>query len=320
MRELLTADLHLSDHPRDEYRFRFVEQRLPKLLKHYAVDTLYILGDLTEQKDYHSARLVNRIMDALVAAAEHAEVVWLRGNHDYSADMDNPFFGFIGYVPNLHYIGQPTRRGADLLLPHTRDPQTEWRGLDLAGVQMILAHATFAGAIGANGMPLPGIDPPSATIRIISGDVHTPQTHANITYVGSPYSIDFGDDFAPRLLLREADGITSLKLKGPQKRVLTIDKRGLEGTANPGDIVRIKYRLERADYDRWAELREDTRGRAQSLGYIVESVLPLVDAAEIIASAHRNSRGPQSDAETLTEYCQKYQVDERTAKQGQELL
>jgi calcineurin-like phosphoesterase family protein len=224
MRELITADLHLSDNPRDEYRFRFVEQRLPKLLKHYAVDTLYILGDLTEQKDYHSARLVNRIMDALVAAAEHAEVVWLRGNHDYSADMDNPFFGFVGYVPNLHYIGQPTRRGTDLLLPHTRDPQSAWRGLDLAGVQMILAHATFAGAIGANGMPLPGIDPPSPTIRIISGDVHTPQTHANITYVGSPYSIDFSDEFQPRVLLREAGNkITSLRIKGPQKRVLTAE-------------------------------------------------------------------------------------------------
>jgi hypothetical protein len=94
----------------------------------------------------------------------------------------------------------------------------------------------------------------------------------------------------------------------------------LFGEAYPGDIVRIKVKLQRADFDRWTEIREQARTMAQSLGYIVESVLPLVDAADIIASAHRNSRGPQSDAETLTEYCQKYQVDEPTAKQGQELL
>jgi predicted phosphodiesterase len=322
MRDLISADLHLSDNPRDEYRFNFVEQRLPKLLKQYDVDTLYILGDLTEQKDYHSARLVNRIMDALVGAAEHAHVVWLRGNHDYTADMDNPFFGFIGYVPNLHYIGEPTQRGSNLLLPHTRDPKHDWHGLDLTGVNLILAHATFAGAVGANGMPLPGIVPPSPIVRIISGDVHTPQTHANVTYVGSPYSIDFGDEFQPRLLLHEGAAFTSIRLKGPQKRVLTASKDSVNGNANPGDVVRIKYRLERADFDRWSELAAAARACAQSLGFIVESVVPLIDAAEVIASAHGHGsgRGPQTDEQTLQEYCDKYQVPEDTAKQGQELL
>ena len=237
MTDLLTADWHLSDNPRDAYRFEFLEQRLPKLIRHYQISRLYLLGDLTEAKNHHSSQLVNRIIDGLLHIQDQgAEVFLLRGNHDSDADTDNPFFGFAGYFNDFHYIHQPTHFDGDLLLPHSRDPARDWRDLDLAGVTMILAHATFTGAVGSNRAPLAGVAPPSSTIPIVSGDVHVPQKIGNVTYVGAPFSIDFGDDYQPRVLLRAGSKLTTVNLKGSQKRIIR-NWPDDHHNAQPGDRI-----------------------------------------------------------------------------------
>jgi hypothetical protein len=319
MRDLITADWHLSDNPRDAYRFSFLEQRLPKLIRHYNVTRLYLLGDLTEAKDHHGSHLVNRIIDGLVRLSDRSTVriMLLCGNHDYETDMEHPFFGFTGYIDGLHYIHQPTRDGTDLLLPHTRDPATAWDKLDLRDVKMILAHATFSGAVGSNRVPLAGTPPPSTSIPIVSGDVHVPQRVGNVTYVGAPYSVDFGDGYQPRVLLRHDGKLTTIKLKGPQKRI--IDWPNREHAAQPGDIVRIQVKLKRADYDRWAELREQARTWGVDAGLVVESVVPVITPAHG-TPVERALRGPQSDQQTLKNYCDKFQIDKPTAQQGEELL
>jgi hypothetical protein len=323
--DILTSDLHLSDNPRNEYRFQFFEQRLPKIMKQYGGEDarLLLLGDLTDQKDYHSARLVNRIMDGLTALAQIGPVVWLRGNHDYDKDAQNPFFAFSRYARNISFINTPTEQDGELYLPHSRNPEIDWRGWQQAcgDVKIIFAHQTFTGAKGNNGMPLGGVEPPSKTIPVVSGDVHGPQKIGNITYVGAPYTVHFGDEYEPRLLIRRGLTLISLKLKGPQKRVLEVDAEGLgRGDIGLGDIVRIKVTLARADYDRWASIRDGIRNKVEAeLRCVVESVVPMVEVGDI-GTFERRRRGPQSDAQTLSEYCKKYQVDEATRKQGEELL
>ena len=60
MTALVTADLHLSEKPRDGYRFAAME-RIAELIEKHKPSTLLLLGDLTESKDYHPALLVNDV-------------------------------------------------------------------------------------------------------------------------------------------------------------------------------------------------------------------------------------------------------------------
>ena len=57
---LVIGDLHLTDQPKDAYRFgifKWIKKQIEKHQPEYTV----ILGDLTDKKDKHSAGLVNRI-------------------------------------------------------------------------------------------------------------------------------------------------------------------------------------------------------------------------------------------------------------------
>ena len=92
-RLLLTSDWHFSDNPRDAYRFGAVE-RIRQIGVEHDVDHFYILGDLTDFPDHHSAAFTNQVVDTLSKFAEHCHVTIIRGNHDAS-DPAIPFFRFI---------------------------------------------------------------------------------------------------------------------------------------------------------------------------------------------------------------------------------
>src|SRR4029077_476814 len=51
---LITADIHLSDQPRDAYRFTGMAT-IRRIAEENKVGAIFILGDLTEQKDFHSS-------------------------------------------------------------------------------------------------------------------------------------------------------------------------------------------------------------------------------------------------------------------------
>src|SRR6266567_2832077 len=106
MTTLVTADLHLSSNPRDAYRHERMWE-IRKILKKYEVDRLLILGDLTEQKDHHSAELVNEVVNHMILFSECCPVTILRGNHDY-VSSECPFFVFLKHIKRIQWINNPT--------------------------------------------------------------------------------------------------------------------------------------------------------------------------------------------------------------------
>src|SRR5882724_7118261 len=100
MKWLLTSDLHLSDKPRDAYRFGLFPW-LAKQQKAHNVDAIFILGDLTENKDRHSAKLVNQTIESLLTL--RPPVYILRGNHD-GIDPGSPFFKFVNSIEGIKLI------------------------------------------------------------------------------------------------------------------------------------------------------------------------------------------------------------------------
>jgi len=289
MTVLVTADLHMSDNTRDSYRFIFMDWLVATVRKRKDITLVIILGDLTDDKDRHSAFLTNKIADYIRLIADECDVIVLKGNHDYLIE-DSPFFQFLGHIQNVKWINKPTRIEADIgkcmFLPHTKDYEKEWETSITKRDAWIFAHQTFEGAnIGTRrleGIPL-SIFPKD--VRIISGDIHVPQTIGPLTYVGAPYHVDFGDNYDSRVLLIDGDKITSLPYTGPQKRLIeltslsesNIAKQVEKSGARKGDLVKFRINLKTDEYDNWASTKDGIKLWAEKRGYAVETIQPVVD-------------------------------------------
>ncbi len=328
MSVMITSDLSLTDNPRDEYRWLFLEHTLPSLLRTEGAQALYVLGDITEEKDNHGAWLVNRVSDAFYKLAQLVKaIIILRGNHDY-AGSGFPFFTFLDMLPNVQFISEPVGFGdGHLFLPHTTNYRRDWEVWkdEFRRYPLVFAHNTFEGAM-ANGILLPGI-PPSyfpPSCKIIAGDVHTPQVHGKVTYVGAPYTVDFGDDYDPRVLvMHEQFRFEPIAVPGPQKRLVILDRNGLPETkrgCNKGDILKIRVALAKQDYAQWSEIRDKVRKMATDQGFQVYAVEPIVQKADRSDAVRKRRGNTETDEELLRRYASIHKIDPKTLKVGMELL
>src|SRR5258706_13941052 len=100
MSYLLVGDTHFSDRPKDAYRFgifRWIHEQQKK----YQPAATFILGDVCDRKDNHSAALVNQITNELNRLEK--PIFILKGNHDYT-DPENPFFGFLSFMKGITFV------------------------------------------------------------------------------------------------------------------------------------------------------------------------------------------------------------------------
>src|ERR1700756_2997969 len=177
---LITSDLHFTANPRDEYRWALWPW-LRKTCEKEGAHTLLILGDLTDAKDHHSAKLVNRIMREIEATRNCVErLIILQGNHDYEA-TGHPFFAFLSALPGVTFASRPLDTSSEgeaaLFLPHTKTPLKDWSGFDWSMYHYVFMHQTVDGSIASNGQRMAGDAFPDmqSAGKIYSGDIHVPQ-------------------------------------------------------------------------------------------------------------------------------------------------
>lgn len=266
---IVTADVHQTDLPRDAHRWRLFEFLIEQADKYKA--DIAILGDLTDAKDRHSARLTNDMALAFEAMAINHQVYAIPGNHD-GIDITNPFFAFVSMIPDVHFQMIPEAIqlsiGNCLFLPHSKQPEKDWAELDFSKPDWIFCHQTFQGAVGENGFILPGLDPSifgKTKAKVISGDIHSPQIVSkkpHIEYVGAPYRTRFGDAYEPRCLLIRDDGsLKDLHFKTTNKHLIEIgsDIKALSevlAKAPDGDQIKVRVRLPRSAYPEWPAIRK----------------------------------------------------------------
>lgn len=332
MSALISADLHLSDNPRDAYRHKFLTTTFLGLVKKHKVDLVIIGGDLTESKDNHSAQLVNSIVDFIYQLSALSEVVILRGNHDY-LNPDFPFYRFLRRIEGVSWINQPYECkesiGNCLYLPHTNNYERDWKRFDFSEYDWIFSHNTFAGAVGDNGFTLEGIPIEifPANAKVISGDIHKPQTLGPVTYVGAPTTIDFGDDYDPRVLLIEQGRLKSIPCEGPQKRVINL-KAGIGEdwkpvflkSAKAGDIVRVKVKINAKTMDKWAEIKSEIRQWCERYKLILHDCKPEVDLTQTRMTGQKVAQPLRSDEQIMKDYSQLRQVHPSYLDTGLELM
>jgi hypothetical protein len=330
MLTLVTGDLHLNSVERDDYRFQFLA-KLVERAKVAKVRRSIILGDLTEQKDRHRDWLVNQVVDIIERFAQLGDVIIEQGNHDYLADPNTPFFGFLNHLPRVRWIGRPhvtkplEGLGRCLFLPHTRNYKRDWRDVDMKGHDWIFAHNTFESADGGFGRKLDGIPtnifPKNA--RVVAGDVHVPQEFDCITYVGAPYLVDFGDSYEPRVLLLDDDKITSMPAAkdDPQKRLIDvpIGEGMYSNDVNEGDIIKVRIELTRKAADQWPIIRNKARKFYEKQGAIVHSIVPVLLEQKGQPLKFKQA-DPIGDEELVRDFGKSRGLDKRTLAAGVKLL
>lgn len=336
---LVSSDLHLSSNPLDRYRLETVREVFPQIIKDYDVDLFLCLGDLTEAKDGHNAELVNAVVGLFDDLAGLCPIVIDQGNHDWLSSPANPFFGFLGRIEGLTWVGRPTplsqlnlpcraslgALGPAILLPHTANAERDWADIDFGLYEWVFAHQTFAGAISDSGVKLGGV-PLSffpKGLRIISGDIHRPQKIGPLTYVGAPYTVDFGDDFAPRVLLIDGKKVFSIPMPGPQKRLITVNSlaelKHAQQNLLEGDLVKVRVNLKAGDKAAWAETSGEVRAWGEKNGYRIHLIQPVLpDRVGGMAVSKGTVNKP--DTQLLKEYATARALDSGTLKTGMQLL
>lgn len=325
MKWLITSDIHLSDRPRDAYRFGLFPWLAQQQQKHEVTAT-FILGDLTQEKDRHPSSLVNRTIDEMTNL--RPPVYLLEGNHDGN-NPGNPFFRFANCIDGVHFITKPTWLSSlrVAMIPHHRkqsdfDEACAIIKPDAVGV---MVHQTFEGAEAESGARLAGLS--SAAIEaakpgtIWAGDVHVPQRLGAVTYIGAPYTIRFGDDFTPRVLLVKPDGEQNLYFDCLRKWVLHIespDELGHYNDLRPGDQVKITVTLPRESIVGWAAMRRKVLEVCHQLELDVFGV--NMDVKQSKPKPGVKIGTGQTPHETIEAFCVREGLSPSIKKAGVELL
>jgi len=284
-----------------------------------------ILGDICEEKDHHGAEIVNQVVDYIDKLSQYSDVLILRGNHDYISE-DIPFFKFTEHLKNVLWINRPESIkltcGQSLFLPHTNNyKKANWPLKDK--YDFIFAHQTFQGAdVGArklDGIPLSIF---RNDARIISGDIHVPQTIGNLTYVGAPYTVDFGDSYQGRVLLIDGDKVKSIPYDGPQKRLIEVksfsDIKSLGKTgARKGDILKFRINVKQSQYDEWDAIKTDIRRWGDDNGYNIEIVQPAV---QMFPKTQIKQSYAKDDKALMEAFVKRVDASKETLNTGMEML
>jgi len=272
---ILTCDWHLTDKIEDEYRWSVFDK-----LKVCTDGEIYILGDIADRPDRHSSLLVNRLVTELKSLTDIGNrVVILCGNHDKSIKPP-PFFDFLNEIPGVQFITKPTARDRLLLLPHSSDPKADWAGIPFQLYDCVFLHQTVPGA-DVGGYIYDGGEPLWFETLAYSGDVHVPQRLGNLTYVGAPHPVKFGDGYRCRFLRLDAafQVAEEITLRRVRKRIIEISSvdQLKSIVLAPGDQARVRFNLANGDIERWPADQEAIGAWARAKGVRLASVEAVVE-------------------------------------------
>lgn len=333
MRALFVSDLHLTDRPADAYRWDVFNQ-LCDLSNEHGVTDLFILGDLTEFKDYHSSRLVNKLVEWLYQLrrlSRIVEIYILKGNHD-GLDPALPYFLFLRRFPWCRFYAEPTvvEKGSDtlLFLPHTRDPEQDWKGLEFGTASHIFFHGAVTGAVSESGQKMEGISLDhfrGLRACVLGGDIHVPQVVGKcVEYVGAPYPIRFGDEFHPRALLVDGSKRTSLPLHNIRKITVTVSPRSTGNefdNVRRGDQVKVLIELSDSELGEFHSIKQAVAETIAGCGGTLSKVQLVRKQSGKPVIGKKSSLPIRATPETeLKTFCTRNNVEDGLSEIGHELL
>ncbi len=153
---------------------------------------------------------------------------------------------------------------------------------------------------------------------MISGDVHVPQTIGPVTYVGAPYTVDFGDIYEPRVLeigLTPSNKLQmqSIPCTGMQKRLIVgksmqdVAGIALKNEYQPGDILKVRIDWTGMDMSDWPAMKKAVQAWAIEKKYVLHAVEPIVSSGQRRSIKHKPSARLDDDS-LLSQYCKRHKL------------
>lgn len=341
---ILTADWHLTDKPEDDYRWRAFDSVLDFMAAAGARQHVYILGDLTDRKDRHSAELVNRLIDELRRLGEQAlSITIIMGNHD-APMKGRPYWDVLNKVtfpcPVQFYATPALAMGGRLLLlPWTAKPGKTWAegGLQFSKTPgpggAIFMHQTVHGALMESGqraeveerLMFP------RNVKVYSGDVHTPHRVGFVEYVGAPHHVKFGDHYALRmLLLNDAFEIEEVYEPRPPEKLL-MEASSLDDWEttmlfiHTGAQIKIRMPITASQLNEWPAMQRRMHELCSDKGVRIDSIEAIMvtegaDDADPDGFKPRVTAATLRPLEVLGAFCDKHNVDAAHRRVGEALL
>jgi len=333
--KLITADLHLIDGVREEYRWKIFPW-LVEIGKREFCDSLYILGDIGDRKDHHPGSFVNRLISNFrLLLKVFKNIVVVKGNHDYDKDELTPFFDFISAIPNIQFVGEPTVIDGSLFLPHTRARVRKWNSFNLDKYSYVYLHTTVLGAkIHDSGYTIKegfsiGDFKSFKNTMFISGDIHIPQNmSSNFMYVGSPYPIRFGDEYQGRVLLIKDEKATSINYNSLRKHIWKIKVKADSDIRqqldkykwNVGDYVKVEISLHPSEFYEYQGFRKYVSEFCKKNKLVLCSTeMKPIKSTRGTMRKTTTMRGVRADS-ILKEFCKQQKLSGEQLEIGKELL
>lgn len=323
---LLTSDLHLSDRARDEHRFELF-QWLAKQQERFKPRATMILGDITNSKDKHSAKLVNAIVNGLILLKPPIYI--LKGNHDYISPT-NPFFGFLSCIDGITFVSDPLLPWDGFaMIPHEYSQAAFDRACKIipSRAEGVTIHACLDGAIAETGARLSGLSAAAIEAKrplgAWAGDIHRPQRVGGITYVGAPYHVRFSDDFTPRILLVQNGVEKNLYFDAPRKWTLTIhdaDEILDNEDLRKGDQVKVMIELAREEVVEWNAHKQRALEACKEMGVDVYGIDLKVAPSKRKERMKFEPGTSRTREEVFTDFCKAENVANNVKKAGSKLL
>lgn len=213
---------------------------------------LVIAGDLNDTKAIIRAEVAN----AIISILENSKiwVIILEGNHDKVNEKSSEHS--LNYLrPYATILDEPETLALDggwngwvTFIPYMTD--TSNFSLSGQNSNIVVMHQGFRGAFMGDYIQ----DKSSMSTDIvkdytvISGHYHRHQTLGTVTYIGSPYTITYGEanDGPKGFLIVNEDGTFTREILNLRKHIILernlLNRFDRVPNYNPGDLVRIKLR------------------------------------------------------------------------------
>lgn len=339
---LVISDLHLTTKPLDEYKWSVFEWIL-NILEHEQIDTITILGDLTEKKDNHPALLVNKLCSYLevLLCAGVKTIRILKGNHDF-LDAETPFFEFLNVSPNIQFIPYPIRLGTDFFYPYSLEYDIEKYSSEINKCNVLYMHTQLAGTklfngkVLEEGMTSNDFKSLKHLKRVLSGHIHYNTQDTLIGkdipfhYVGSPYPVYFGDasKYGSGLVIRHDGSVKSeYFLSSPARyneSFLNIGefRQWAAMATQKNDQMKISFELEKWDYDKWPDIKKEVKAicKKQQLELVSLTLKPKKNTTLIGDEAWEVEVSSLSYDEVLKRFAEKERVSAEYLAVAKEII
>ena len=205
---------------------------------------LIIAGDLHDTKAIIRAEVANRLLTLFMdAAAREVDIYVLVGNHD-RINEKAPAHG-LNYLSNFATIvTSPITLNGITLLPYYHDVEELKHAIAQVKTKHVVMHQGVKGAfMGDYVQDKSSIDPKELEhLNVISGHYHKHQTVGTVTYVGSPFTMSFGearDGYKGYLVLHDSGIYEFIPLALPRHRIFEYHIKVVSDINNYADVSSI---------------------------------------------------------------------------------